>query len=97
MTDFAPLVPIEERWPQVFGESLGGVGFEIFPDDVPMLERCLEAKSTAELDQALRVVKRVERAYRSVIGRMIENDCLRCFNFFHLALLAWFAISRPRA
>ena len=42
-----------ERWPQVFGETLGGVGFGIYPDDVPMLERCLEAKSTAELDRYL--------------------------------------------
>ena len=40
-----------ERWPQVFGEDLAGVGFGIYPDNVPMLERCLEAKSTDELDR----------------------------------------------
>ena len=42
-----------ERWPQVFGEELAGVGFGIYPDNVPMLERCLEAKSRAELDRYL--------------------------------------------
>ena len=42
-----------ERWPQVFGEDLAGVSFGIYPDNVPMLERCLEAKSTAELDRYL--------------------------------------------
>ena len=54
MTDFSPLEPIMERWPEVFGEELGGFGFEIFPHNVPMLERCLKAKSRAELDRYLR-------------------------------------------
>ena len=53
MIDFSLLDPIMERWPQVFGEDLAGVGFGIYPDNVPMLERCLEAKSTAELDRHL--------------------------------------------
>ena len=53
MTDFSPLEPIMERWPQVFGEDLAGVGFGIYPHNVPMLERCLEAKSRAELDRYL--------------------------------------------
>ena len=52
--DFLLLDAAAERWPQVFGEDLAGIGFEIFPDDVPMLERCLEAKSTAELDRYLK-------------------------------------------
>ena len=33
MTEFSLLAPIMERWPQVFGEGLAGVGFEIFPSD----------------------------------------------------------------
>ena len=49
--DFTELRPIMERWPEVFGEELGGVGFGIYPANVPMLERCLEAKSTDELDR----------------------------------------------
>ena len=53
MTDYSTLRPIEKRWPEVFGEEFPGVGFGIYPDDVPMLERCLEAKSTAELDRHL--------------------------------------------
>ena len=53
MIDFSLLEPVLERWPQVFGEELAGVGFGIYPDNVPMLERCLEAKSRAELDRYL--------------------------------------------
>ena len=53
MTDFSALRPVEARWIETFGEPLAGIGFEIFADDVPMLERCLEAKSTAEYDRFL--------------------------------------------
>ena len=35
----------------MFGEPLGGVGFGLYPHNVPMLKRCLEAKSTDELDR----------------------------------------------
>ena len=53
MTDFSTLLPLLDRWPDVFGEPLRGVGFELFPDDMPMLQRCLDANSTAELDAHL--------------------------------------------
>ena len=56
MTDFSALRSVADRWPQVFGEKFPGIGFEIVPDDVPMLERCLKAKSTAELDRHLKSI-----------------------------------------
>ena len=53
MTNYSLLAPIRERWVEVFGEPLEGIGFGLYPKDAPMLERCLAARSTAELDRYL--------------------------------------------
>ena len=47
------LLTIYEAWPGVFGEELRGIGFELFDANVPMLQRCLDARDRTELDEFL--------------------------------------------
>ena len=45
---FLDLFALEDEWEATFGESLS-YGFNIGPNDVPLLQRCLAAKSKQEL------------------------------------------------
>ena len=50
--DRKDLIEIQERWFITFGERLG-IGFGIYPDDIPVLERCIETGSMEPLNAVL--------------------------------------------
>lgn len=50
--DWKDFVDVEERWMIVFGEHLG-IGFGVVPDDIPVLEQCIETRSQEPLNKLL--------------------------------------------
>ena len=47
--DIEDLVALRDEWRRVFGESMG-MGFEITPEQVPMMKKCIETGSQKPLD-----------------------------------------------
>ena len=43
------MVRLAPKWDEVFGEPMS-IGFDVQPEQVPILERCIAEKSRAPLD-----------------------------------------------
>ena len=48
--DWADLESLTDEWFRVFGESMG-MGFEISPEQFPMMKKCIETKSKKLLEE----------------------------------------------
>ena len=48
--DWKDLEALRDEWWRVFGESMG-MGFEITPEQVPMMKECIEKESQKPLEE----------------------------------------------
>lgn len=60
--DWKDLDALRESWRRIFGEEMG-YGFEIGPDQVPMMKECLRLKSQKPLHDYIKEISKNGRIY----------------------------------